>query len=177
MFQTKPYGSFEDASRRAFESHVNAAPVALPIVLLCLAGLIGWNPPSAWFVLLNIAGGSGLAVSWACQMRGHNRGALVAALASLLLALCGLVLDIDRDFILQLGQGLGLISLPFYISDISKIQPRSHSSSVGSTSALRRCGRRSRTIRCTSPSWKDGHIPNRESTNSCPLMNSYAVVD
>lgn len=115
MFQTNPYESFEDASRRAFEYHVNAAPVALPVVLLCLAGLIWWNPPSAWFVLLNIAGGSGLAVSWACQMRGHNRMALVAALASLLLALCGLVRDIDRDFILLLGQGLGLISLPFYI--------------------------------------------------------------
>lgn len=115
MFQTKPYESFDDASRRAFEYHVNAAPIALPIVSLCLAGLIWWNPPSAWFVLLNIAGGIGLAVSWAWQMRGRHRRALVAALAFLLVALCALVLDIDRDFILQLGQGLGLVSLPFYI--------------------------------------------------------------
>ena len=115
MLQTKPYESFADASRRAFEYHVNAAPVALPIISLCLAGLIWWNPPSAWFVLLNIAGGIGVAVSWACQMRGQTRRSWVAALASLLLVLCGVALDIHRDFILQFGQGLGLISLPFYI--------------------------------------------------------------
>lgn len=124
MFPTKPYESFEDASRRAFEYHVNAAPVALSIVSLCLAGLIWWNPPTAWFVLLNIAGGIGLAVSWACQMRGHNRWAMVAALAFLLMALCGLVLDIDRDFILQLGQGLGLMSLPFYIFALTQRRKR-----------------------------------------------------
>lgn len=102
-------------SRRAFEYHLNAAPVALPVVLLCLVGLIGWNPPSVWFLLLNIAGGSGLAVSWACQMSGRNQMALVAALASLLMASCGPILDIDRDILLLLGQGLGLISLPIYV--------------------------------------------------------------
>lgn len=57
MFQIKPHESFEDASRRAFEQHARAAPVALPIVSLSLAALIWWSPPSAWFVVFNVLGG------------------------------------------------------------------------------------------------------------------------
>lgn len=115
MSKTKPYESFEDASRRAFEYHVSAAPIVLPIVSLCLVGLFWWTPPNAWFVVLNIIGGVGIAVAWAYQMRGRTVAALVASVASPIVSLCGLSLDNEGYFGFQLGQGLGLMSLPLYI--------------------------------------------------------------
>jgi hypothetical protein len=115
MFNTKRYESFEDASRRSFEYHVSVAPVVLPIISLCVAGLIWWNPPSAWFVVLNVVGGVGLAVSWVYQMSGRIGAAFAAAIAFALMTTGGLMLDNERDFNFQLVQGLGLASLPLYI--------------------------------------------------------------
>jgi len=91
--------------------HLKQAPLSLVCIAACVALSLLFGLPSVGLVVLSLLAGLGIAACWRSALLHKPYAATAWACAALMLSGAGLALDGDRNFQLQIVQGIGLTAV------------------------------------------------------------------
>ncbi len=96
--------------RARYAAWERSAGITLLLLLVCFVASLAVRLPSVPFVLLSIAAGVLMFVSWRLSLSGKSTGALAACLVALVAALLALSQELAAPLAILLAQGLSLLA-------------------------------------------------------------------